>query len=86
MAHPLASELAPIMNRDVDDLRRVVAEWVVRERNERERARYRRFGAALSTLKARIAARSVPPTEEELEIAMTAMLVILGRGIANRES
>jgi hypothetical protein len=86
MAHPLATELAPIMNRDVDDLRRVVAEWVVREQSERERARYRRFGAALSTLKARIAARSVPPTEEELEIAMTAMLVIAGRELMGGKS
>ena len=85
MAHPLASELAPIMNRDVDDLRRVVAEWVVRERSERERARYRLFGAKLSSLKARIAARPVPPTEEELEIAMTAMLVIMGRELAGQD-
>jgi hypothetical protein len=74
------------MNRDVDDLRRVVAEWVVREQSARERARYRRFGAELSSLKARIAARPVPPTEEELEIAMTAMLVIVGRALAGQDS
>ena len=86
MAHPLATELAPMMNRDVDDLRRVVAEWVVREQSERERARYRLFGAALSRLKARIAARSVPPTEEEIEIAITAMLVIAGRELRGKDS
>ncbi|MFC1643038.1 hypothetical protein ACFL5O_10215 [Myxococcota bacterium] len=79
MTHPLATELAPIINNDVHELRRVVAEWVVREQSAQERARYRRFGAALGPLKARIAARPVPPTEEELEIAMTAMLVIAGR-------
>jgi len=79
MAHPLAARLAPMMNRDVEDLHRIVAEWVIRERNERERARYRRFGAELRAVKARIQARPAPPTEEEVEIALTALLAIAGR-------
>lgn len=79
MAHELARQLAPMMDRDVDELRHIVAQWVVGEHNERERARYRRFGAELRVLKARIAARPTPPTEEELEIAITALLVLAGR-------
>jgi len=79
MAHPLASHLAPLMNRDVDELRHEVAQWVVKEPDERERARYRRFGAELRAVKARINARAAPPSEEELEIALTALLVLVGR-------
>lgn len=79
MAHPLASRLAPEMHRELEELRSIVAEWVILERDERERARYRLFGAELRALKDRIRARSVPPTEEELEIAITAMLAIVGR-------
>lgn len=79
MAHPLAATLAPMMTRDVEELHRVVAEWVVREKNERERARYRRFGAELRAVKARIQARPAPPTQEEVEIALTALLAIAGR-------
>ena len=79
MAHPLALELAPLMHRDVSELREVVARWVVGAASEEERARYRRFGADLSELKRRISSRTAPPTEEELEIAMTVLLVIAGR-------
>ena len=68
-----------MMNREVEDLHRVVAEWVIRERSERERARYRLFGAELRAVKARIQARPAPPTQEEVEIALTALLAIAGR-------
>lgn len=79
MAHPLAARLAPEMHRELEELRTIVAEWVLLADDERERAKYRRFGAELRGLKDRIRARPVPPTEEELEIAITAMLVIVGR-------
>jgi hypothetical protein len=79
MPHPLASHLAPIIDRDVDELRAIVAEWVVNESSEEERARYRRFGAELRALKARVQARPQPPSEEEIEIALTALLAIAGR-------
>lgn len=82
MTHPLASQLAPIMNRDVEELRNIVAEWVVSERNELERARYRMFGAELSKVQARISKRPAPPTEEEIEIALTALLALSGRHFA----
>jgi hypothetical protein len=79
MPHPLARTLAPLMDLEVDHLRQIVARWVLSESDEIERARYRRFGAELRALKARIEARSVPPSEEEIEIALTALLVLAGR-------
>lgn len=67
------------MDHDVDELRAIVARWVIDEPSEVERNRYRRFGAELRALKARIAARPLPPSEEEIEIALTALLVLSGR-------
>jgi hypothetical protein len=77
--HPLARHLAPLMNGNVDDLRAIVAEWVLQASSDIERARYRRFGAELGAVQRRILARSTPPTEEEVEIALTAVLAISGR-------
>jgi hypothetical protein len=79
MPHPLATHLAPIIDQDVEDLRSIVAHWVVNEPSEAERARYRCFGAELRAVKQRIDARPTPPSEEEIEIALTALLVIAGR-------
>ena len=79
MTHPLATELAPLIDRDLMMLHEVVARWVVAERDADERARYRAFGSELSAVKRRIEARSVPPTREEIEIALTALLVLAGR-------
>lgn len=79
MPHPLARTLAPLIELEVEDLRAIVARWVLAESDERERARYRRFGAELRALKARVEARKTPPTEEEIEIALTALLVLSGR-------
>ncbi|HEY3233073.1 MAG TPA: hypothetical protein VGJ84_00060 [Polyangiaceae bacterium] len=84
MPHPLASRLAPIIDHDVEDLRAIVAHWLVNEPSEIERARYRRFGAELRALKQRIDARPTPPSEEEIEIALTALLVLAGRTHAAR--
>ncbi|HEX9618846.1 MAG TPA: hypothetical protein VF989_01860 [Polyangiaceae bacterium] len=78
MAHPLACHLAPLIDRDVDELRQIVAHWVISESCEQERARYRRFGAELRAVKRRIEARPTPPTEEEIEIALTALLALSG--------
>lgn len=79
MPHPLATELAPLIGLDVASLHEVVARWVIAERDTEERARYRAFGAELSGLKRRIEARPTPPTHEEIEIALTALLVLAGR-------
>jgi hypothetical protein len=79
MAHPLASALAKIIDRDVEQLHEVVARWVVVESDPEERARYRAFGSELSAVKRRIKARETPPTQEEIEIALAALLVLAGR-------
>ncbi len=81
MSHPLASHLAPLIDREVGELQSIVAHWVVNEPDEFERARYRTFGAELRALKARIDRRPVPPSPEEIEIAMTAMLAVVGRRV-----
>ena len=53
--------------------------------DEQERARYRVFGSTLRELKCRIVARHTPPTQEEIEIALTVLLLLAGRraGIAS---
>jgi hypothetical protein len=84
MTHPLASRLAPLMNRDLDELHSIVAEWVLGEADDHERARYRVFGSELSAVKRRISARTSPPTHEEIEIALTAVLALSGRRVRGR--
>ncbi|HLV20869.1 MAG TPA: hypothetical protein VKZ49_08300 [Polyangiaceae bacterium] len=79
MAHPLATQLAPLIDRDVEELRQIVARWIVNEPCETERARYRAFGVELRALKSRILRRPIPPSEEEIEIALTALLALAGR-------
>jgi hypothetical protein len=79
MTHPLASALAPLMNRDVEHLHELVARWVVGEPDPDERARYRAFGSELRAMQRRIQAREIPPTQEEIEIALSALLVLAGR-------
>ena len=78
MPHPLATHLAPLIDRDIDELREIVARWVLNESSEAERARYRRFGAELGALKARISAQKVAPSDEEVEMALSALLAIVG--------
>ncbi len=79
MTHPLAAQLAPLMDSQLDELRTIVARWVLEATNEADRARYRCFGAELGAVQRRIRARPVPPTHEEVEIALTAVLAISGR-------
>lgn len=81
MTHPLANQLAPLMDHELDELHAIVAEWVIGEKNDLERARYRVFGAELGAVKRRISARSSPPTREEIEIALTAVLALSGRRV-----
>jgi hypothetical protein len=69
------------MDLEVDDLRSIVARWVLEEHDESERARYRYFGAELRALKHRIQRRATPPSEEEIEIALTALLALAGHRV-----
>ncbi|MFO0564829.1 MAG: hypothetical protein U0263_04155 [Polyangiaceae bacterium] len=81
MTHPLAQSLAPLMDRDLEELHCIVAEWVVKATDDRERARYRVFGSELAAVKRRISKRQSPPTREEIEIALTAVLALSGRRV-----
>lgn len=67
------------MDHEVDELHQIVARWIVNEPSEVERARLRAFGAELRAMKVRIGRRPTPPSEEEIEIALTAMLALVGR-------
>ncbi len=79
MTHPLVSALAPMMDGELDRLHRIVAEWVLQSETEGERATLRYFGAELGAVQRRIRLRSEPPTAEEIEIALTAVLALVQR-------
>jgi hypothetical protein len=79
MTHPLVSRLAPMMNGDLQLVHRLVAQWVLESPTEEERAVLRYFGAELGAVQRRIKRRSEPPTEEEIEIALTAVLALVHR-------
>jgi hypothetical protein len=77
--HPLVSRLAPIMNDDLEHLHRLVARWVLDSPSEEERTALRHFGAELGAVQRRIRLRGSPPTEEEIEIALTVVLALSHR-------
>jgi hypothetical protein len=79
MTHPLVARLAPLMDRDLDALRAIVAEWVLECPSEQERAVLRYFGAELGAVQRRIRCRRQPPTEEEVEIALAAVWALMAR-------
>ncbi len=72
------------MDRDLEELHAIVAQWVVETNDELERARYRVFGSELGAVQRRISARSSPPSREEIEIALTAVLALSGRRARGR--
>lgn len=74
--HPLASRLAPLMGGDLNPVRSIVAEWVLSTKCEEQRAALRAFGSELGAVQRRIRNRAVPPTCEEVEIALTAVLAL----------
>ena len=79
MTHPLVSRIAPLMNGDLAILHREVARWVLESPTEGERNALRYFGAELGAVQRRIRRREEPPTEEEIEIALTAVLALVHR-------
>lgn len=79
MTHPLVSRLAPMMDGDLQILHQIVAEWVLSSANDSERAVLRYFGAELGAVQRRIQLRQEPPTEEEIEIALTAVFALVKR-------
>jgi hypothetical protein len=66
-----------MMNGELSVLHREVARWVLESPNEVERNALRFFGAELGAVQRRIQRRTEPPTEEEIEIALTAVLALV---------
>ncbi len=77
--HPLVSRLAPMMRGDLAVLHRMVAECVLTSPSEQERWVLRTFGSELGAVQRRIQCRQEPPTEEEIEIALTVVLALVHR-------
>ncbi len=75
-----------MMDGELDHLHRIVAQWVMESRTERERAALRYFGAELGAVQRRIRLRQNPPTAEEIEIALTAVLALVDRKVRAEHS
>ncbi len=60
-------------------MHREVARWVLESPSEAEKNALRFFGAELGAVQRRIQRRMEPPTEEEIEIALTAVLALVHR-------
>ncbi|MDX2053936.1 MAG: hypothetical protein SFV15_16155 [Polyangiaceae bacterium] len=75
MPHPLATQLATLMDWDLVELRTIVARFVQAESDPAERQRMRLFGARLGAFKRELDQKSRKLTAEELELALTVLLV-----------
>ncbi len=81
MTHPLVSRIAKMMDGDLAQAHRLVAEWVLSSPTDSERALFRYFGAELGAVQRRIRSRAAPPSSEEIEIALTAVLALVNRRV-----
>jgi len=81
MTHPLVSRIAKMMDDDLTKAHLLVAEWVLSCPSDSERAAFRYFGAELGAVQRRIRSREAPPTAEEIEIALTAVLALVNRRV-----
>lgn len=79
MPASLVRLLSSQMDRDIDALWAIVAGYVLSTACEQERAVLRHFGTELAAVQRRIQRRPVPPSEEEIEIALTAVLALSRR-------
>jgi hypothetical protein len=67
------------MDGELSILHREVARWVLESPSQAEKNALRYFGAELGAVQRRIRRRMEPPTEEEVEIALTAVLALVHR-------
>jgi hypothetical protein len=63
-----------ILESDLDELREIVKRWLAEAPTGNVRRQYETFGAKLIEVKQALAEQPVPPTREELELALTMML------------
>ena len=71
----MARQLAKLLSgSDKAELEEVVRRWLAEAPTDASRRHYDALGKRLLDLKAALAEAPVPPTEEELELALTMML------------
>jgi len=86
MTHPIVSRIVPLMSGDLSVLHQEVARWVLESPREEEKNAIRYFGAELGAVQRRIRRRVEPPTDEEVEIALTAVLALVQRRAGSERS
>ena len=75
MSEAMARQLARLLaGSDEGELREIVRRWKASAGTERERKQYDELGSRLIELKGELERAPVPPTEDELEAALTIML------------
>jgi hypothetical protein len=79
MYQNLVRILSANMGGDLDRLHAIVASYVVEAETEQDRAVLRRFGGELGAVQRRIARRPKEPSQEEIEIALTAVYALSRR-------
>lgn len=85
MTHPLVSSIVDLMHGDLENVHRVVAQWVLSSPCDAEKAKLRYFGAELGAVQRRMKCRQAPPTREEVEIALTAVLALVSRRVRSEQ-
>lgn len=78
--------LSANMGGDLDRLHAIVATYVIGASTEQERAVLRHFGSELGAVQRRIARRPEEPTQEEIEIALTAVYALSRRALLRTQA
>ena len=72
---PMATQMAQLLcDSDVDELEEIVRRWIAEAPTGAIRRQYKTFGAKMLELKLQLAEAPVPPTRDDLELALTMML------------
>jgi hypothetical protein len=79
MSQDLVRILSLNIGGDLGELHAIVASYVVEAESDQERAVLRRFGSELGAVQRRIQRRPQEPTQEEIEIALTAVYALSRR-------
>jgi len=86
MSQDLVRILSVNMGGDLGELHAIVASYVIGTQSEQERAVLRHFGSELGAVKRRIQRRAQEPTQEEIEIALTAVYALSRRALRQSQA